>query len=449
MMMRFPQNRQNSREFSSLPVTNGEIMKKNSAIISIILVLLMISVIPAASAAATTSSMLYVSSYTMNPDVLYPYEEGTLSVTLSNSGNTSVGLSNPNLISDTVEIKKKDSWNTLSYIASGSSITYAFLVSANPPDSSHFALFSIETKDGDVFHYPILITVDSTNITASISDAPDIFPLAIEKTVNLSIINPRIGKIDNVFVTASGSGLKISPSQKYISSLDPQSSVIVPFTVTPSQDTDLVFHVSYQSGDVDHSLDVIQSINIGNDKTAALPVVNNVVLTTKDSYYDMTGDITNTGITDAKGLTVTVGSPAKAMGTFAEYPIGSLTSDDAGTFEVTFTSQDLTAVPLVVRWKDAEGNDYSVTKILNLGSVSGNGGNVSGSRPSGSTGTGTSGYAGAGRTGGSFGGPSLFSGSKNSGISSFYPVIAAGILVVVGIVLYTKRKWLVAKFKKQ
>jgi ABC-type multidrug transport system permease subunit len=47
------------------------------------------------------------------------------------------------------------------------------------------------------------------------------------------------------------------------------------------------------------------------------------------------------------------------------------------------------------------------------------------------------------------GGASLFSGSRNSGISSFYPVIAAAILVVVGIVLYIKRKWVIAKFRKQ
>jgi hypothetical protein len=430
-------------------VNNGVIMKNNSAIVSIFLVLLMVSVIPVASAATTTASMLYVSSVNIDPAVLYPYEQGTVSVTLSNSGNQSVGLSNPNLISDTLTIDKKDSWNTMNYIASGSTITYSFLVSATPPDSNHFALFSVETKDGDVFHYPILITVDSTDIMASISDRPEVFPLAIEKTVNLSIINPRAGKIDNVFVTASGSGIEISPSQKYITLLAAQSSVDVPFKVTPSQNSNLTFHISYQSGEVDHSTDVFLPITIGNDKTAAVPVVNNVVLTTKGSYYDMTGDITNTGITDAKGLMVTVGSPAQPTGTYPEYAIGSLSSDDAGSFEVTFTASDLSSVPLVMLWKDAVGNDYSVTKKLNLGSASGIGGNSSVSKTSGSTGVGANGYAGAGRTGGNIGGASLFSGSRGGGISSFYPVIAAAILIVIGIVLYTKRKWVAAKFRKQ
>ena len=423
-------------------------MKKNSAIISIFLVLLLLSVIPVASAAANTS-LLYVSSVAMDPGVLYPYEQGTISIALGNSGTTPIGLSNPNIFSETVVVTGKDTWKTTSYISSGSTITYSFLVTAPPPDGNHFGIFSVETKDAEVFHYPLLIKVDSTNIMASISDAPQLFPLAVEKTVNLSFINPRHGVIENIHVTASGTGIKVSPSEKYVSSLAAQSSVEVPFTVTPSQTTNLTFHISYESGDTDHSTDVILPVIIGNDKTAAVPIVNNVVLTTKGSYYDMTGDITNTGITDAKGLTVTVGPPAQAMGPYPEYAIGSLTTDDAGSFEVTFSSQDLTSVPLIMRWKDAVGNDYSVTKKLNLGSDFGTGGNSSASRTSGSTSVGAGGTGGAGRTGGNMGGASLFSASRGGGISSFYPVIAAGIIVVAGITLYIKRKWLVAKFKKQ
>ena len=431
-----------------LIVNNGEIMKKNSAIISIFLVLLLLSVIPVVSAASNTS-MLYVSSVTMDPMVLYPYEQGTISITLGNSGTTSIGLSNPNIFSQSVVVTGKDTWKTTSYISSGSTITYSFLITAPPPEGNHFGIFSVETKDTEIFHYPLLIKVDSTNIIASISDAPQVFPLAIEKTVNLSIINPRDGQIDNIHITASGSGIKVSPSEKYLSSLAAQSSVEIPFTVTPSQTTNLTFHISYQSGDSDHSTDVILPVIIGNDKTAAVPIVNNVVLTNKGSYYDMTGDITNTGITDAKGLTVTVGSPAQAMGTYAEYAIGSLSSDDAGSFEVTFTCQDLTSIPLVMRWKDTVGNDYSVTKKLNLGSDFGTGGNSSASRTSGSTSVGAGGTGSVSRTGGNMGGASLFSASRGGGISSFYPVIAAGIIVVAGIVLYIKRKWLFAKFRKQ
>jgi hypothetical protein len=47
------------------------------------------------------------------------------------------------------------------------------------------------------------------------------------------------------------------------------------------------------------------------------------------------------------------------------------------------------------------------------------------------------------------GSTNLFSGSNGNGISAFYPVISGGIILVVGIVLWTKRKWISAKIKKQ
>ena len=64
---------------------------------------------------------------------------------------------------------------------------------------------------------------------------------------------------------------------------------------------------------------------------------------------------------------------------------------------------------------------------------------------------------GTGGTGRGYGGRSSSSSSmfggitsgRGGGISSFYPLIAGSIIVVIGIVLWTKRKWLSAKLKKQ
>ena len=64
------------------------------------------------------------------------------------------------------------------------------------------------------------------------------------------------------------------------------------------------------------------------------------------------------------------GTPATGTGTYPVYAIGSIASDDSGTFELTFTTSDLSAVPVVISWKDADGNDFSVTKTLDLASSS-------------------------------------------------------------------------------
>ena len=377
-------------------------------------------------------------------------------VTLTNSGTTAVGLSNANLLSDKIHYLDEDTWKTMNYIGAGSTMTYTFPVTVDVSDGTYYGLFTVSTLDGGPIHYPITVKVDSREIKTIIEDKPDYFSESNTGCVNVTVINLRDGAIKNILITPEGSGFTTSPAQKYVSVLAAQGSATIPFEITPSMATNVTFNVSYQNGDTTMTSDVVLPITLDLDKTAASPVINNIALVSKGSYYDLTGDITNAGITDAKGLVVSLGSPATGTGTYPEYAIGSIASDDSGSFELTFTSTDLTSVPLIIRWKDSDGNDYHITKNLDLNSVSGSGATSTSSTTSGST-SGSSGMSGGpsgmGGPGGDMGGPggsttSLFS-SKGNGISSFYPVIAGGIILVVGLVLWKKRKWLSAKLKKQ
>jgi hypothetical protein len=387
----------------------------------------------------------------MDPEVFYPYEEGTLTVSLTNTGTSPIGLEHPEIMSDKVNLVNENDWNTMSYIGSGSNISYQFHIKAYPPDGSIYAIFSIGTADGGTVHFPLVVKVDSTEVKTVISGIPDAFTRSAQETVNVTLINPRAGEIKNIQISPVGSGITATPSTKYISSLNGDSSVDVSFSVTADQESDLTFYVTYDNGDTQHTTNVVLPIKFGTDKSAAVPTVNNIALTSSGSTYDVTGDITNTGISDANGLVVTVGSPAKGTGTYPEYAVGSLAAGDSSSFEVTFASTDLSSVPLVISWKNVDGDDYSVTKILDLSSASSSGS----AAPSNSSRTvsGSSGFPQGGPPSG-MGGPggssstSLFSPS-GSGISSFYPVIAGVILLIVGIVLWKKRKWISAKLKKQ
>jgi len=462
-------NGKNSDITENFVKPKGSIMKKYSVIISILALLLLAATASAATLTTTSdststtaqdaASLVYVTSAKIDPEVFYPYEQGTITVTLTNSGTSSVGLSTPDILSDKIHILNKDTWNTMSYIGPGSTLTYSFLVKADPPDGTYFPLFTVGTQNAGSIHYPLIIKVDSADIQASISQKPDTFAQSTKDTVNVSIINPRAAAIKNIIITPSGEGIEVSPSQKYVSVLNGQSSVEIPFSVTPNQDTNLTFRISYQNGDNDHSTDVILPIVLGDNKKAALPIVNNVELTSAGASYTLKGDINNAGLTDAKSMVVTVGSPAKAVEPYAQYAIGSLASDDFSSFEITFTTTDLSSVPLVITWKDKDGNSFSITKNLNLrsGSSIGSTGSVStgsGSSSAGVTPT-TTGSSSSRTSGGFSGGPpgggSIFGfGGRNSGgISSFYPVIATGIIIIAGIVLWMKRKWIVAKLKKR
>ena len=444
-------------------------MKKLSVLFSIIFLLLLAATASAATSTATSdstsntaqdaASLVYVSSVKIDPEVFYPYEQGTISVTLANSGTSSVGLSNPDILSEKVHIMNKDSWNTMSFIGPGSTITYSFLVKADPPDGTYFPLFTVGAQNAGSIHYPITIKVDSADIQTSISQKPDNFALSTKDTVTLSIINPRSAAIKNIIITPTGQGIDVSPSQKYVSILNGQSSVEIPFSVTPDQDSNLTFHISYQNGDNDHTAYVILPITLGENKKAALPVVNNVELASSGTSYTLTGDVNNAGLTDAKSMIVTIGAPAKAVEPYAQYAIGSLAADDFSSFEITFTATDLSSVPLVITWKDNDGNSFSITKNLNLRTNTGSGstGTVSGGSvsSSGSVTPATTGSSAARNSGGFSGGPpgggSIFGfgGSRGGGISSFYPVIAAGIIIIIGIVLWMKRKWIAAKLKRR
>jgi len=308
-------------------------------------------------------------------------------------------------------------------------------------------MFSIGTKDGGSIHSPLVIKVDSTDIKAYVSETPGAFTRSAKENVNLTIINPRAGGINNLQIIPSGTGIVATPSTRYINLLGGQNSTDVSFVVTAEQESDLTFQITYDNGDTRHSTNVVLPVKFGIDKSAAVMTVNNVALTSQGASFDVTGDVTNTGISDAKGLVVTVGSPAKGSGTYPEYAIGSLAADDSSSFEVTFTCNDLSSVPLEFSWKDDDGDNYRVTRILDLRSSAGAGnamaGNTSASRSSGMPQNGFQGMGGRSSTN------SLFGGSSGNGISAFYPVIAGGILLVVGIVLWKKRKWISAKLKKQ
>ena len=449
-----------------------EMMKLRYLLTScILLVLMALAVIPAVNAAdivekAGGASYVYVTEIDIEPEVFYPYEQGTVTLTLTNNGNSSIGVTNPNLLSSSndISIVKEDKWQTMSYLSAGNSISYTFLVTVNGMDGKYFSLFSVETKDQENIHYPITFEVDSEDLHAAISKTPETFTLDSEASVNLSLINPRDGAIESIYITTEDSGTDITPSVTFVSQIPANSVVEVPFAVTPHKATNITFNINYQSGDVKRQVLVYLPINPGNAKDAAVPTINNLALTSSGTTYDLSGDITNTGVTDANGVVVSVGLPAKGTGTYPEYAVGSLASDDSSSFEVTFTCTDLSSVPLVIHWKDSAGTDYSVTKTVDLTTYSSAGGMPSAgtigstTRSSSSSSSMPSGMSG-GPGGDMSGGPGGSSSSSSSvlssitsakgGLSSFYPVIAMFALIIVGAVAYTKRKWIMSKIKKQ
>jgi hypothetical protein len=401
-------------------------MKRIGILLSFIALAFMITTAGAATGTVSVTNpqdaaaLVYVSGYDLTPGVFYPDETGTLTVHVTNAATASVSVSQPDLMDPHVDIINKGAYATSSLIGPGATVDYNFIIRAEGPDGTYLPLFTVSTNayGTSAIHSQIKLKVDSTDVRASVSNKPNTFSLEKTDTVNISVVNPRLGDISDVLIVASSSGSDISPSEEYVQSIPAGSSVKVPFAITPHQQSDVRFNVSFRNGDNIHTTSLVLPLNPGVDKSAAIPVINNVALVSNTGSYTMTGEVGNAGITDAQGMIISVGAPVKPVGPYPDYAVGSLASNDFTRFTLTFTDGDLSAVPVQVRWKDAQGTTQSTTITLDLHTLA-----------EGSTGS-------AGRT------------TPGGGLSSFWPVIAGGIIIIVAIVLFMKRKSIASKIRK-
>jgi hypothetical protein len=454
-------------------------MKKRIFIVSILLLLICISAVNAASTSTSTTSstssqststvsasvtsaqdaasQVYISGYDLDPEVFYSGESGTVTIHVTNGATSTVTVSQPDLMDPNIEVVNKGSFTSATSIGPGATVDYNFVIRVNGEDGTYFPLFTVSTNayGGQAIHSLIKLKIDSTDVRASIAKKPDTFSLEKIGTVNVSVVNPRLGDVSDVLIVASGTGSDISPSESYVGTIPAGGSVQVPFDITPHQQSDVTFNISFRNGDNHHSVSVTQTLNIGEDKAAAVPIINNVALVSNSGSYTMTGDVTNAGVTDATGMILMPGSPATPVEPYSSYAVGSLTSNDFSSFTLTFTASDLSAVPVIVQWKDAAGNSFKTTTTLDLRSLAAGTGTGSRSGSGGSSGATSSATGGAsaqaGGAGAARGGGGLFSfgGGRGGGLSAFYPLIAGALVIIIAIVLWIKRKWIVAKFRKQ
>jgi hypothetical protein len=344
-------------------------MKNQFLIMSVLLLLIGISAVSAASVSGNTvtvtnpidaAAMVYVSGYDITPAVFYPYETGTVTIHVTNAANTSVSVSQPDLMDPHFKLVSNGAFATATSIGPGQTVDFYFVVTADGSDGTYFPLFTVSTiyYGAKAIHAPITIRIDSTEVRASISAKPDTFSASKKDTVNVSVVNPRAGDITDVLIVPEAEGADIFPDESFVGTVKSGSSVQVPFSITPERETDVTFHVTYHNGDNKHTTDVVLPLNLGKNKKGAQIVINNIESTSSGSTTTLKGDVTNNGLTSAKSVLVTVGSPAIPVNPNPVYAIGNLDPDDFSSFEVTYSVKGPGAIPLIVEYKDADGNVF-------------------------------------------------------------------------------------------
>jgi hypothetical protein len=392
------------------------------------ILLLLLSAIVGAAAAANTSAeeQIAVTGITVNPDTLMRGDRGTVTVEIKNTGESGVAISRAELYPDGIGVVNDRTYDSVGTIGPGNTMSFTFTVQANTADGVYYPVFYLDLRDSGSIRYSIPVTVESTELQVNVVDAPETYPANSKDTIVLSVGNPRESSVNGVTVTPGGEGVRSTQTAVFLGALAPDEEKNASFQILASQSTELTFDVSYRNGINEHHTTLTVPVEIGKRVVEPDMVVNNVEVSQSGGAVTLTGDVTNAGLKDAYSVKVTVGSPATATNPYPVYVVGGLEPDDFSSFEVTCNAQGASSVPLLVEYKDENGETYSETVTVSLASAGqGSQTGASGEMPAGISGGPQGGRGGMGMFG-SFG-----SGFGQIPVVEILLVIIGGVAVVV------------------
>jgi hypothetical protein len=403
---------------------------QSTILLSLCLLALVISPVFAATEIGGTSAagQLAVTEITVDPLVLMREDTGIVIITVTNTGDESVAVKGANLYLKELTTLNYNTYASSGTIGPGNSMDFTFTLQADPPDGVYYPKLHLDLG-GESFRYYIPIRIESTPIDISIVDRPDVFSEGVKDEIILVIGNPRENTLSGISVTPSADGIETTQTKVFIGDLNPGKSAQVTFQVTPLHEGDLTFLVEYRNGMNKHNDTITIPLQFGNDKLAARPMINNIELTSSGTSYTLSADVTNAGLSDARSIVVTTGSPAQPADPNPVYIVGTLEPDDFSSFDLTFTaSPGTSSIPVVLQYKDADGNDFEETFTVNLKRSS-----TSNSTAADSSGTASFNQNGPAGPGGQARGQGMF-GGLGSGFSRI-PFLEIGLVLVAGAVL--------------
>jgi hypothetical protein len=322
----------------------------------------------AAATDSTTSGQITVTGVSVDPEVLMRGDTGMVTVTVKNTGTQSVAITGAELYDKDLTTLNYQTYITRMNIGPGDSMDFTFTLRADARDGIYYPKLYLGMET-DSYRYYIPVEVESTPIDVSIIDRPDSFAKGVKDTVTLVIGNPRESTLRGVTVTPVGSGIETTQTKSFIGDLIPGESTNVAIEIIAFQEGNLTFLVEYRNGINKHDESICIPILFGDDKLAAQLYINSIELSGSGGEFSISADVTNAGLTDAKSIVVTIGEPGQPVDPNPVYIIGALEPDDFSSFDLTFTAPGASTVPLLVQYKDEDGNTFEQTFTINLKSA--------------------------------------------------------------------------------
>jgi hypothetical protein len=309
---------------------------------------------------------VYVSNVTYDPGTFFTNDAGTVTVYVTNGNSDQSVVVNHVTIGDKNIRLMSTPYDSSANIGPLQSKSFVFSVVADAPDGTYYPTFSLSFRDADSLYSRATVQVDNTPLELTIVDKPDAFSQGKKKTIFMQVANPRNSDLRNVVLEVSGTGITATPAKTFIGNLASGAKIPVNVTVTPEQETPLILTVSYNNGNNPQKVRMDLPITFGIDKKQADPVISNVQVKSESGIYHITGDVNNAGLETANTVMVTSLSPAVPQDPYKTYIVGALKPDDFGSFEVTFSSNSTTSIPIQLSYKDADGNLYTSLQDVNI-----------------------------------------------------------------------------------
>ncbi|MFA6225176.1 MAG: hypothetical protein WC620_03105 [Methanoregula sp.] len=297
---------------------------------------------------------------------MYDGDKATVDIKVTN-GNTDTGIVvNHAQLSDATIRTVSRPYDTSSNIGPGQTQDYIFEVAADEKEGYYYPTFSLSFLKSDSMYYRTVVEIDNSLPELTFIDKPDTFSAGKKDKIYAKISNPRSNALENVIVEITGNGATVNLSKIFIGTINAGGDVLVNFSVTPQQQTDLTLKITYDNGDNTHMMSDTLPVIFGENKKQADPKVNNIKITKVGTVYHATGDVTNAGLETANAIEIAAGYPATAQDPYKNYVVGVLKPDDFGSFEVTFSTDSTTSIPLQMSYKDADGNVITSQQNINL-----------------------------------------------------------------------------------
>jgi hypothetical protein len=309
---------------------------------------------------------VYVSNVTYDPGSFFTNDAGTVTVYVTNGNSDQSVVVNHVTIGDKNIRLMSSPYDSSANIGPLQSKSFVFSVVADAPDGTYYPTFSLSFRDADSLYSRATVQVDNTPLKLTIVDKPDAFSQGKKKTIFMQVANPRKNDLRNIVLEVSGTGVIATPSKTFIGNLASGAKIPINVTVSPDQETTLTVTVTYNNGNNPHKETMSIPITFGIDKKQANPVISNVQVKSENGIYHITGDVNNAGLETANTVMVTSLSPAVPQDPYKTYVVGALKPDDFGSFEVTFSANSTSSIPIQLSYKDTDGNNYNSVQDVKI-----------------------------------------------------------------------------------